>query len=494
MEVDGANYLIPVDAKLERDNDVFDEAFSLERVLLAVEPAKKLRLVILDACRDNPFSKTMRRTVALRAIGRGLAQVEPASSNTLIAYAAKAGSTAQDGDGKDSPFTTALSQHLTTPGLDVRKAFGFVRDDVMKSTANRQEPFVYGSLGGDDVPLVPAPAVAAPAAASGNPQADMRRDYELALQVGNKSAFNAFIAQHPDGFYASLARLQLEKLAAEDAHAMATAKAKEAEEQRARLAAEGAQKDAQAKADADAKAAEAARLAAEKTKQVAQDQAAEAERKRAEVAAPAAATPALAATPAPSSEKIAALNPSAPAPADLTKSVQSELRRVGCLTGEANGDWNTSAQRSLSAFNRNAGTKLDVKTVNADTLDTIKQKPSRVCPLVCEHGFKADGDQCVKIVCAEGSVLNDDNECEKRRDRKPVATREQPERRQASQPRQAPTAGQAPYGGQAPARQATAGRTQSRDPSIGANGRPLTGVERQQGCNGYGAIMSGVCP
>src|ERR1700759_1310693 len=239
IEVDGTNYLIPVDAKLERDNDVFDEAFSLERVMLAVEPAKKLRLVILDACRDNPFSKTMRRTVALRAIGRGLAQVEPSNQNPLIAYSAKAGSTAQDGDGKDSPFAIALSQRLTTPGLDVRRAFGFVRDDVLKSTANQQEPFVYGSLGGDDVPLVPAPAAAAaPPPSASNPQADVRRDYELALQIGNKSALSAFLAHHPDGFYASLAKLQLEKLAAEEAHAAATAKAKEAEEQRARLAAE----------------------------------------------------------------------------------------------------------------------------------------------------------------------------------------------------------------------------------------------------------------
>jgi uncharacterized caspase-like protein len=500
MEVDGVNYAIPVDAKLERDNDVFDEAVSLDRVLVAIEPAKKLRLVILDACRDNPFQKTMRRTVATRAIGRGLAQIEPSNQNTLIAYSAKAGSTAQDGDGKDSPFAIALSQHLTTPGLDVRRSFGFVRDDVLKATANRQEPFVYGSLGGEDVPLVPAPAVAAPAAAAPNPQADQRRDYELALQVGNKSAFNVFLAQHPEGFYASLAKLQLEKLAAEEAHVAAIAKAKEAEEQRARLAAEGAQKDAQARADANARAAEAARLAAEKTKQVAQDQAAEAERKRAEAAATVAMPVPAAAPAAAGSEKIAALNPAAPAPADLTKSVQSELRRVGCLTGDANGDWNASAQRSLSAFNRNAGTKLDVKTVNADTLDAIKQKPSRVCPLVCEHGFKADGDSCVKIVCAEGTVLNDDNECEKRRDKKPVATREAPERKQAPQPRQAPAAAQAPYGGQAPygaptppARQAGRSPAQS-GPGMGSHGQPLSGRDREQGCNGYGAIMSGVCP
>ncbi|MGY4500004.1 putative caspase-like protein [Bradyrhizobium sp. GM24.11] len=84
--------------------------------------------MILDACRDNPFGRTMKRTLASRGIGRGLAQVEPTSSNTLIAYSAKAGFTAQDGDGANSPFTIALSKHLTTPGLDVRRAFGFVRD------------------------------------------------------------------------------------------------------------------------------------------------------------------------------------------------------------------------------------------------------------------------------------------------------------------------------------------------------------------------------
>jgi uncharacterized caspase-like protein len=424
IEVDGGNYLIPVDAKLERDNDVFDEAFSLDRVLLAVEPAKQLRLVILDACRDNPFARTMKRTVASRAIARGLAKIEPNSPNTLIAYSAKAGSTAQDGDGKNSPFSTALSRHITTPGLDVRKAFGFVRDDVLKSTRNQQEPFVYGSLGGDDVALVPVPKAAASPPA--NPQADTRRDYELALQIGNKPAFSAFLAQHPEGFYASLARLQLEKIVAEEAHAAAIEKAKQAERERMRLAAEGAQKETQARAEADARAAEQARLAAEKAKQVAQEQAAEAERKRADVAAAGAGatTPAVPDKPV----NVAALNP-APTQGDLTKSVQTELRRLGCLTAPADGDWNAASQRSLSKFNKNAGTRLDVKTVNADTLDAIKQKQSRVCPLICEHGFKADGDQCTRIVCDDGYFVNDDNVCEKRRGKQPVAKRDEGNRR-----------------------------------------------------------------
>ena len=242
IEVDGANYLIPVDARLERDTDIYDEGLSLDRILIAIEPAKKLRLVILDACRDNPFSRTMKRTVASRAIGQGLAKVEPTSPNVLIAYSAKAGSTAADGDGKNSPFTSALSHHLTKPGLDVRRAFGFVRDEVLKTTGNKQEPFVYGSLGGDDVPLVPAPVAAAPATPAPSAQAEARRDYELALQIGNKSALNAFLAQYPDGFYASLAKLQLDKIAAEETRVAATEKARLTEQERARLAAEGAQK------------------------------------------------------------------------------------------------------------------------------------------------------------------------------------------------------------------------------------------------------------
>ncbi len=420
IEVEGSNYLIPIDAKLERDTDVYDEALSLDRVLVAVEPAKQLRLVILDACRDNPFGKTMKRTIASRGIGRGLAQVEPTSPNTLIAYSAKAGFTAQDGDGANSPFTIALSKHLTTPGLDVRRAFGYVRDDVLKSTGNKQEPFVYGSLGGEDVPLVPVKATATAAPAL-NPQADIRRDYELALQVGNRPAWEAFLAQHPDGFYSSLAKLQLEKIGAEQAHAAAIEKARQAEAERDRLAALGAQKDAQAKAAADAKAAEQAQLAAQKAKEQAQQQAAAAEQQRVNLAA-AAPGAAPASTASPAGTNVASLTP-ATTPADLSRSVQTELSRVGCFSGQADGNWNASSQRSLSQFNRYAGTKLDVKVASTDALDTVKAKPSRVCPLVCEHGFKADGDTCTRIVCGDGYVLNDDNECEKKRAAKPTTSK-----------------------------------------------------------------------
>ena len=115
--------------------------------------------------------------------------------------------------------------------------------------------------------------------------------------------------------------------------------------------------------------------------------------------------------------------------------MQTELRRVGCLSADADGNWNAASQRSLTLFNRYAKTKFDTKLASIDALDAIKLKTARVCPLVCDHGYKADGDRCSKITCAAGSFLNDDNECEKRREKQPVAKRDRPEPKQAPEAR-----------------------------------------------------------
>jgi uncharacterized caspase-like protein len=452
IEIDGTNYLIPTDARLERDTDIYDEAFSLDRVLLAIEPARQLRLVIVDACRNNPFADTMKRTVTSRTVSRGLARIEPTTTNTLVAFAAKAGLTALDGNSKNSPYATALVKYIATPGLDLRRAFGFIRDDVLQATGNRQEPYVYGSLGGPDVALVPAkPAASTPTA---NAQSDIRRDFELALQLGNKDALNAFLAQYPDGYYASLAKLQLAKIAAEETRVAATENARLAEQERARLATQGAQRTDQEKAAADAKSAEEIRIAAEKTKQAVQEQVVQAERQRTTTDAPPEVNTNMAAVGASAGEPVAgppaiqrkqepnvASLSAGPPQAELVKLVQTELRRVGCMSADANGEWNAASQRSLALFNKSAGTKFDVKLASLNALDAIKLKPSRVCPLICEQGFKADGDHCSKIVCAEGSALDDDNDCVKRRAKAPSAKREpaaqRPDRAAQGQPRPA---------------------------------------------------------
>jgi carboxyl-terminal processing protease len=147
IEVGGLNYLVPVDARLQSDRDVVDEAISLDRLLSAVEGARKIRLVVLDACRDNPFATRIQRTAASRSVGRGLARVEP-RAGTIVFYATKDGQIANDGDGQNSPFTTAFLKRLAMPGLEVRRMIDLVRDDVMDATNDRQQPFHYGSVSG----------------------------------------------------------------------------------------------------------------------------------------------------------------------------------------------------------------------------------------------------------------------------------------------------------------------------------------------------------
>jgi uncharacterized caspase-like protein len=146
--MNGVNYLVPVDAKLARAEHVEDEAVTLTRALSKAEAARRLRMVILDACRNNPFRMAAAEG-RTRSIGRGLSAVEPARG-VLVAYAARDGTTADDGDTGHSPFTQALLTHLETPGVDIRIMFSKVRDSVLARTNNAQEPFTYGSLPGQE--------------------------------------------------------------------------------------------------------------------------------------------------------------------------------------------------------------------------------------------------------------------------------------------------------------------------------------------------------
>ncbi len=146
LEMNGVNYLIPTDAELARDSHVADEAISLTQVQAKVDAASKLGLIILDSCRNNPFLARMARSGGgARAIGRGLAMVEPEGS-VLVAYSAKHGTTASDGSGANSPFSEALLNHIEEPGLEINFLFRKVRDEVRSKTQRQQEPFLYGSL------------------------------------------------------------------------------------------------------------------------------------------------------------------------------------------------------------------------------------------------------------------------------------------------------------------------------------------------------------
>jgi tetratricopeptide (TPR) repeat protein len=150
IEIDRVNYLIPVDARLVDDRDVNTETVSYEELLSTIGGARALRLVILDACRVNPFKERMRRTNASRSgTDRGLARPPESEPGTLVVYSAKDGEVAADDvGGVNSPFARAFVGQLKVPGREVRRLFDFVRDDVLDATNKRQQPFTYGSLPG----------------------------------------------------------------------------------------------------------------------------------------------------------------------------------------------------------------------------------------------------------------------------------------------------------------------------------------------------------
>ena len=150
IEMDGVNYVVPVDARLERDVDVRYETVTLDDLLVATAGAS-LRLVLLDACRNNPLARSMQRTAATRAVSGGSfgdLNEDLLGDETLVAYAAAAGTTAADGRGRNSPYTAALLTHLETP-LEIGLLFRRVRAQVLEATDGEQRPHEYHSLVGE---------------------------------------------------------------------------------------------------------------------------------------------------------------------------------------------------------------------------------------------------------------------------------------------------------------------------------------------------------
>lgn len=224
MEVEGENWLIPVDARLEADIDVEFEAVPMSVLLSAVSRARGLKLVILDACRDNPFIVSMDRRDRSRSVGRGLARVDP-TEGTLVAFAARAGQVAADGDGRNSPYTSALLSVLDTPGLELGLMFRKVRDKVMETTGRRQEPFTYGSLSATSIYLNPprddaeaqeaAPELSRSAPDPVAPPSEQSRIcdayFTQVREIGACYAYEAFVEDCSDHPFRNLAQRFIER-------------------------------------------------------------------------------------------------------------------------------------------------------------------------------------------------------------------------------------------------------------------------------------------
>lgn len=208
VEVNGENFLIPVDATLRSDRDVKYEAIVLNDVIGALSKARNFKLVLLDACRDNPFLRTMKHGLTKGVPTRGLARVDSSESNMLIGYATAPGDVATDGEGATSPYAKALARHIASPGLEIEAALRAVAKEVFEATGGRQRPFKTGSLF-DTVMLGPDKAASVP---EGDKCRDAATHWAAIGMSTDRSLFEEHLKNFPDCAFASLARMRLASL------------------------------------------------------------------------------------------------------------------------------------------------------------------------------------------------------------------------------------------------------------------------------------------
>ena len=223
LQVAGANYLVPVDAQLEHEADLEFETVPLQRIMNQLERTDRTSIVILDACRDNPF---LRRVASRSAATRGGLAPLQGGVGTLIAYATAPDTVALDGKGDHSPFTASLLAHIETPGLEIGQLLKKVRADVIGATDRAQVPWDHSSLVGDfyfvaptapQAPVAPLASVAATGPVTNDEQRFWDGAQSLQSPESKTRALDAYLATYPEGAFAMLAKLQLDDLRARQA-------------------------------------------------------------------------------------------------------------------------------------------------------------------------------------------------------------------------------------------------------------------------------------
>ncbi|RWM31618.1 caspase family protein [Mesorhizobium sp.] len=236
MQVDGKNYLIPVDAELTSPAYLKTRTVQIDEFMAALPPDPAVGVIILDACRDNPLARTLAASLPKsRSLGAGLAPVEAkadgvGTGGVLIAYATDPGAIAFDGNGVDSPYSLALAKHLTEPGVEIQSALTRVRGEVTEATQGRQRPWHNASLGREvflGKQAVEAAPVAAPvadaakttAAPAPAPVTSEPPSWEVEQRLWDEASkknaipfYEAYLEQFPNGRFATVAKLNIDQL------------------------------------------------------------------------------------------------------------------------------------------------------------------------------------------------------------------------------------------------------------------------------------------
>jgi len=350
----GQNYLIPLNAEIVISADLEIEAFRLEDVLQQMSLAgNALNLAILDACRNNPFPASTRSTE------RGLARVTT-FNESLIAFAAAPGQVALDGKGTNSPYTAALVKAIATPGLSIEDVFKRTRLSVLGETEGAQTPWEQSSLTRnfyfiekppEKVPQKTARSPAKPEVQKAPETAG--REVEVTFwnsvkDSGDPALLRAYLERYPDGLFAVIASLMIERL--------------------------------------EAKPAQAERSPAEEDNVAALD-------------------PGAASRAAPREATREEADP------DLPRRIQTALSDIGCDPGPIDGEWGRKSRRALESFADHANVELPEDVVSSETLDLLEQFEARICPLACgAREVERDG-RCVAKTCPSGQRLDGAGRC-----------------------------------------------------------------------------------
>ncbi len=212
LQVAGKNYLVPIDAQIESLADLNFSTLDVDLIINAMDSDSRTNIVILDACRDNPFTRSLARGLATRSasIGRGLAEVQ-SGNGMLIAYSTQPGNVALDGDGRNSPFTGALVRLIGQPGVTIGDLMIAVRNQVYAVTNGRQKPWDSSSLMGQFY-FNPRAANTVDAPAANSTATTFEITFWNSIKdTKNPQLFEAYLKRYPNGAFADIAKIDLEQ-------------------------------------------------------------------------------------------------------------------------------------------------------------------------------------------------------------------------------------------------------------------------------------------
>jgi hypothetical protein len=409
MQFGGQNYLMPTDAVLQDEFSVGFEMARVDDVLNSLQRARGVKVLILDACRNNPLADQLSRRAHNRDYfaTRGLARIQN-PSGMIVAYATQTDQVADDGRGRNSPFTSALIKRIAEPGVEIAQIFRRVAVDVNNSTQGRQLPDLSMSLLGEVYLSKPE-----------KPRLTIESEaWEKISGSHDRTDFDRFIRDFPDSPFVVVANDRIRTLE----------NIRKQEEEQVAAQNHAGPKPAEQTAQASDQSTPARTVDAA-TEQQAQHRvivapisprqaAGEASAPQQTVAAVTPSTPfppTASPSPAPAIAALPPPSPDAPVNAtprtDVSQSIAGELRRLGCFNGADDTAWESGPQASLKRFLRITRLKLSADEPTPQILDMLRLKSGRVCPVKCRSGEVDVDDTCIPRKCPEGTSLSRSGTC-----------------------------------------------------------------------------------